>query len=201
MTMSRDTLKLGIALLAMTMAVVAWMGDRPIPHLPGVLAPDDPMQGDSGSEATWQARGYEIHPRAAFSLRARVLSATHYRWDAGARLAPVDLALGWGGMSDSTMLERFKVTQGSRYFTLYPRDGDVDLADAMRHSSNMHLIPATEAVRRKLESAKEGNLVTLRGQLVDVGGPGGFTWHSSLRRDDSGAGACELVWVEEFDLR
>lgn len=199
--MSRDTVKLVIVLLMMATAVVVWMGDGPIKHLPGVLAPDDPVQGEPESSTAWEARGYEIRPRASFSLQARVLSATHYRWDAGARLAPVDLALGWGSMSDSTVLERFKVTQGARFFTLYPRDGGADLRDAMRHSSNMHLIPATETVRRKLESAQEGNLVTLRGQLVDIAGPDGFTWRSSLRRDDTGAGACELVWVEVLDLR
>jgi hypothetical protein len=84
-----------------------------------------------------------------------MLSAERYRWDGGADLVPVDLALGWGPMSDSAMLERFEVTQGARFYTLYPQDEAADLGVALRHSANMHLIPASEAVRRTLESAAQ----------------------------------------------
>jgi hypothetical protein len=201
MTMNRDTLKLVIALAAMALAGGAWLNDRPVPHLPGVLAPEEPEQGTPADDRPWQYLGYEIRPRATYALRARVLSATRYRWDRGARLAPVDLAVGWGVMSDSTWLERFKITQGARFYTLYPRDAGVDLSEALLHSANMHLIPATPDVRRALEAAREGSLVSVRGRLVDVAGPDGFTWQSSLRRDDTGAGACELIWVDEITLQ
>ena len=196
--MNRDTLKLTLALVALVGAGIAWLEDRPVPHLPGVLAPDEPRQTPPADDRAWQHLGYEIRPRAQYALRARVLSATRYRWDRGADLAPVDLAVGWGEMSDSALLERFEVTQGSRYFTLYPQDDGIDIGPALRHAANMHLIPATGEVRRAIESAREGTVFTLRGRLVDVRGLDGFTWQSSLRRDDTGAGACELVWVDEF---
>jgi len=32
-------------------------------------------------------------------------------------------------------------------------------------------------------------------------GPDGFAWRSSLTREDTGAGACELVYVESAALR
>ena len=51
------------------------------------------------------------------------------------------------------------------------------------------------------ESVRAGQVVTLRGQLVDATRPDGFTWSTSLRRDDSGAGACELFLVESASLR
>ena len=98
-------------------------------------------------------------------------------------------------------LDRFEVEQGSRYFTLYPQDEGVDLADALRHAANMHVIPANAAVRRVLESAKAGNVVTMHGRLVDVRGDDGFTWRTSLRRDDTGDGACELFWADEIELQ
>jgi hypothetical protein len=37
--------------------------------------------------------------------------------------------------------------------------------------------------------------------LVDIRGPGGFSWNTSLRRDDTGNGACEIVYVEELEVR
>jgi hypothetical protein len=199
--MDREKIKLFVAIVAMLGAAAVWVGDRPIERRPGVLAEDDPQQQPPSSARPWQYLGYEIVPRADYSLRARVLSATRYRWDRGSRLAPVDLAVGWGVMSDSATLDRFGVDQGSRFFTIYPHSGSIDLGDALLHSANMHVIPANDAVRRTLESARSGHIVTMRGRLVDVQGQDGFTWHTSLRRDDTGAGACELFWADEISLR
>jgi hypothetical protein len=40
--------------------------------------------------------------------------------------------------------------------------------------------------------------VELSGWLVDAAGPEHFTWRSSRRRDDTGNGACELIYVEKI---
>jgi hypothetical protein len=32
-----------------------------------------------------------------------------------------------------------------------------------------------------------------------VRGPGGFAWNTSLRRDDTGGGACEILWAEAIE--
>ena len=199
--MNRDTLKLVVVAAAMLVAGYAWLDDRPVPHLPGVLAPGEPAQSPPTDDRPWQYRGYRIAPLADFSLHARVLSTLRYRWDRGSTLAPYDLAVGWGEMSDSVRLADFRVEQGSRYFTLYPRGEGSELRQALRQSANMHLIPANSEVRRAIAMAKEGSLVTLRGRLVAVSGADGFTWRSSLRRDDTGDGACELVWVDEFTVQ
>ena len=42
-----------------------------------------------------------------------------------------------------------------------------------------------------------GAAITLRGCLVDVSAPDGWRWRSSRTRTDNGAGACELMWVDE----
>jgi hypothetical protein len=67
-------------------------------------------------------------------------------------------------------------------------------------SANMHLIPATKAIEKKLKNLRPGNVVALKGYLVDVQGEGGFSWKSSLTREDTGNGACELIWVEEVEI-
>ena len=45
---------------------------------------------------------------------------------------------------------------------------------------------------------RPGERIALAGQLVRVDGDNGFNWTSSLSREDTGAGACELVWVEQL---
>ena len=37
----------------------------------------------------------------------------------------------------------------------------------------------------------------MTGYLVNATGPGGEAWNSSLRRDDTGNGACEVFYVTD----
>ena len=65
----------------------------------------------------------------------------------------------------------------------------------------MHMVPANDAIESRLKKLRPGQLVTAGGWLVDIRGPGGFSWNTSLRRDDTGNGACEIVYVEELKVR
>lgn len=104
-------------------------------------------------------------------------------------------------MSDSAVLKHFRIRQGARFFTLYPDESAVDLRTALLASANMHLIPASKQIRGRLEAVRPGNLVRLRGLLVDVAGPDGYRWNTSLTREDTGMGACELFYVEAVEVR
>jgi hypothetical protein len=61
------------------------------------------------------------------------------------------------------------------------------------------MIPATTDLEGRLKKLRPGQIVTASGYLVDVRGPGGFAWNTSLSRTDTGNGACELFWVEALD--
>jgi hypothetical protein len=52
-----------------------------------------------------------------------------------------------------------------------------------------------------LKSVRTGQLVKLSGYLVEARAADGWSWRSSLTRDDTGPGACELVWLTELDVR
>ena len=67
------------------------------------------------------------------------------------------------------------------------------------HSANMHMIPADDDIERRLKSTRAGNLVHIKGYLVEATTKDGFRWKSSLSRSDTGAGACELIWVESLE--
>jgi hypothetical protein len=62
----------------------------------------------------------------------------------------------------------------------------------------MHLIPADDEIDDLIKSVRPGNIIMLKGYLVAVTSEDGWRWKSSLSRKDSGAGACEVIWVEEF---
>ena len=193
-----------IWLLLLICALGAWFAwrDRSIERAPGVLAPDAPRQQLlDGAAPPFRKDRYEIKALAAFVVEARVLGRENYRFDAGAELAPMDLALGWGPMSDSAVLAQITVRQGSRFYYWHTATFPIPRRDIETHSANMHLIPASRAVADQLKSVRTGQIVHLGGYLVDVRRDDGWRWRSSLSREDTGAGACELVWVETVALR
>jgi len=78
----------------------------PIAPPPGVLAPHAPFQAHliQESDVRLEKPGFQFTPVAYFELEARVLSKRLYRYDAAAAISPVDLALGWGRMSDTAVV-------------------------------------------------------------------------------------------------
>lgn len=189
-----------LALAAVGAGVAALVEGRAIDHPPGVLAPDQPWQ-QLVQRPPFAYGDYQLTPLADFEVEARVLSVEKYNMDGGARVSPIDFALGWGPMSDSAVLSHFRIDQGARFFTIYPDEQALDLKTAMLNASNMHLIPADGILEDRLKRVKPGNIVLLRGQLVSVLGPDNFTWRSSLTRSDTGNGACELFYVESVENR
>jgi hypothetical protein len=189
-----------LAIAACWLGIVGMLSGRPIERSAGVLVDREPIQRPT-SAPPFIYRGFEIVPRAEYDIEARVLSVERYRLDDGAKISPLDFAVGWGPMSDSAVLEHFRITQGGRFFAIYPDENAIDLKTALRGAANMHLIPANSRIRKQLEEVRPGNIVRLQGYLVDVFGPNGYTWKTSLTRDDTGAGACELFYTESVEVR
>jgi len=179
-----------------------WWGSRSVEHAPGVLAATTPEQHNIYiNRPQFKMKGYTMTALASFALTARVLGVEHYYADREADLAPVDLALGWGPMSDSAVLSKVSITQGGRFYNWHVNEFPVPRREIEVNSANMHLIPATPAVEKQLSRARVGSIVHLSGYLVEARGGDGWRWISSLTRDDTGAGACELVWVEQLELK
>ncbi len=181
-----------------------WLGEsRGISHPPGVLVVHAPFQGDVGRLPSLAKPGYSIEPLARFSIEARVLRAERYQFDRGAELAPVDLALGWGTMSDTAVLEKLEITQSMRFYRWKPVENRLPIprGDIETQSANMHMVPADHEVERLLKDVRRGHIVKLSGYLIEARAADGFHWRSSLTRDDTGNGACELIWVERIELR
>lgn len=135
-------------------------------------------------------------PLAGFSIEARVLSREDYSLGREAAYSPTDLALGWGRMTDDAVVSRLDISQGGRWYRYRWKDAPpIPLDEIVRSSANMHMIPADDAVAAALDRIERGERVRIDGWLVEVNAEDGWRWRSSLTRDDSGGGACELVYV------
>jgi hypothetical protein len=177
-----------------------WYCHRPLHYPPGILINAEPAQLLLPQTSSPISHGaFVLKPLALFSIDARVLHRRNYEFDAGAKLVPVDLALGWGAMSDQNVLDRLRISQSMRcYWYEYKRPPPIPVEEIVSHSSNMHIIPATSAIASRCKSLRAGSLVHLIGELVEATGPGIGRWTTSLSRTDAGNGACELFYVEEI---
>jgi hypothetical protein len=192
---------IAIAVIAALFGFFSWCSHRPMHHGNGIIAPDAPLQEALKDADSFQYEGYTIKPLASFKLKARVLSRKRYRFDLGAELSPIDLALGWGPMSDEAVLNKLKISQMARFF-YWETDGNLPkpYEQICANASNMHMIPANKYIRGTLFKVRPGQLISIEGYLVSVTGKKGMIWQSSLSRTDTGRGACELVWVEKASI-
>lgn len=188
-----------LLLLCVVAAYHSW-SHREIGRPPGILAADEPRQGAVSGLPDIQKDGFRITPLATFNIKARVILAKRYWFGQGSDLAPVDLALGWGPMSDSNILKHFEFSQSDRYYYWSTKSFPVPREVIESHSANMHMIPANDEIEDVLKGVRAGNIVHLKGYLVEAYTPKGGRWRSSLSRTDTGRGACEIIWVESIEV-
>jgi hypothetical protein len=102
-------------------------------------------------------------------------------------------------MSDQAVLDQLDISQSNRFFFYqWSEAPPIPPGEIMRTAANVHVISANRTVAAAVSRLRPGQLVAMRGYLVNVTGPNGFHWNTSLTRDDSGDGACEVFYVQEL---
>ena len=173
-----------------------WIADRPVHPGDGILAAADPEQNDYEASAPLAMGRWTLTPRAHYEITARILSRERYYIDGLSDLIPEDLALGWGAMSDNRILRTIEISQSGRfYFWRTHADTPIPIATVIEHSANTHVIPADDTVRRQLLGLRPGQLVSLGGDLVDGTRDDGRWIKTSMVRNDTGPGSCEVMLV------
>jgi hypothetical protein len=190
--------------ILLALGLIGWLASPPMHHArarePGVLVPAQPDQHNLDHATAFQDKDFSITPLADYAITARVLSRADYSYDAVSSISPTDLALGWGRMSDSAVLGKLDISQSGRwYYYHWGSDGPpIPLAEIIRSSSNMHMLPADDTVRAMLRRVNPGDIVHLEGQLIEAHGPNNSLWRSSMTNDRTGDGACKVVYVRSL---
>ncbi len=147
---------------------------------------------------------YAIDPIHSYELSGLVVTAhdsdsffdiSHKDWND--YLNTKDICVVWGGNLDRRFLPKMEFWSGN--WTCYFRTGD---AEAWRNFkpnqiSNNHVLPADEAIAELLRGIRVGDEIRLKGHLVNYSIDGGHPRKSSVVREDTGNGACEILYVEE----
>jgi len=163
-----------------------------------------PIEQPERIQVDRDGREYVVEKLFDYEISGEVLSASSYDVSWTTDFSDVDVALIWGPRR-ARFKELFTFSQMGRWL-FWRFDESVsaeDRRDVALHVSNNHLIPSEKSkhVASAFRMIREGDQVRLTGSLVRVLGPGGHPLaSSSVSRDDSGDGACEVVWVDELQV-
>jgi len=168
---------------------------------PSVEAPYLPIQTKLAKVHSFSFKGQQITLLAEFDIEAKVLSREDYSYDEASALSPVDFALGWGKMSDDKVLEHLDISQSRRWYHWRADELPIPRREIQQSSANMHMVPATHKIESILDDVDEGDIVHIRGYLMRSDTTEGRYWVSSLTRDDTGGGACEIIFVQNIHIK
>ncbi len=144
------------------------------------------------------AKNQSVSVLKQYSGEFRILGRKDYQADPEAKFSPVDFAVSEGVLASKYYYPLIGVKLDNRFLTWNMRYLPIPADKAKTLVSNIHIIPANPNIAALLKSVKEGDLVRMKGELVEVD-DNGWTWRSSLVRDDVGEGACELMRVESIE--
>jgi len=141
---------------------------------------------------------YELYGLVVSQHRSdSLLDLSHRRWQDYLNIK--DLCVVWGKNIGSGVYRKMKFW--NRDFTCmcdFP-DGETAALFSGSHLSNNHILCADEKLSRRILNARPGDQIYFRGYLVSYSQPANqFLRGTSTVRDDSGDGACETVFVNEF---
>jgi len=174
--------------------------EKIITYPAGLTAPDQPVQQNLILAKQWQKDEFNIKALATYEIKARVLSRNNFSIGRESKLSPVDFALGWGRMSDQQIIDKIDISQSNRWYHWKSDTHPIPNLEIGLNSANVHIIPGNESIENELDNVYKGSLIALKGYLVEVTAADGWHWKSSLRRDDTGGGSCELFWVDEMTI-
>jgi hypothetical protein len=181
-------------------AALAACGGQAVPVAGDIDAAAQPAQTELREQVLQQHKdGAKIVALADYTLQGQVLSTERYRTGTEADYSPVDWAMAWGPVTDPAVLKKLRIMQGGRFYSWHVDTLPLSHKTMNDNMANVHVIPANDVVRKQALAVGKGDRIRARGKLVRIERPDGWRWVSSLTREDSGGGACELFWVESVE--
>ncbi len=147
---------------------------------------------------------FTLRPVAEYKASVMVVGKERYFSGWSAEISPVDLAVVWGRLAEPEYYDYVTYSQSDRwYYYEYKQGSPLTNSYIISHSSNNHIIPATENILKAIKSVKKKQKIVVEGLLVNITGTyegQRVWWNSSLSRTDTGAGSCELFYVSKVRI-
>lgn len=149
---------------------------------------------------------YHIKPRYAYDLHGLVVSYAHHNgnyslhrlWNDHINVA--DVCVVWSENTNGSDLNNIKFWNGK--FTCNFETSNAGTWTRFRKNqiSNNHLLTDDRHIRKAIKQVRIGDQIRIRGWLVNYSNDTGFSRGTSITRDDTGNGACETIYLQQFDI-
>jgi hypothetical protein len=155
----------------------------------------------------WRGSQYVLHPVADYKLTGLVVSRNDIGgisdiYHTSDSVDVVDVCVVWGDNARPEVYKNYEF--GSEPFSCWYRPKTWPPATELHidELSNTHVLAKDESLARRLSRVHLGDQIRLRGRLVNYNPAGASEQlrRSSTVRTDTGNGACEVMYVEQFDL-
>ena len=149
---------------------------------------------------------YNVAPEYAYEITGMIVSYRHHDGNsrmhsrANDHLNMLDVCVIWGNNPANERLHKISFWNGIFTCNVKTRDQQAWDAFDMNQLSNNHLISDDEFIRRQVRKIRVGDQVRIKGYLSSYGGEGGSKRGTSTTRTDTGDGACETIFVEQFKI-
>lgn len=200
-----------LMLLATLVAIVAFFNRNNLPPARDMLAvaniePQQARTSQADFQADWQGRRYNVAPLFDYELQGVVVSYRQH--DGNSRmhrqsddhLNAADLCVVWGDNANHPDLNQISFYNGIFTCNFSTRSDSAWHAFDIYQISNNHLLSDDPAIRKAISDVSIGDQIYLRGVLAEYTSPNGATRGTSTTRKDTGDGACETIYVEEFSV-
>ncbi|MDJ0805869.1 MAG: hypothetical protein QNJ78_03460 [Gammaproteobacteria bacterium] len=152
---------------------------------------------------------YHVEPLFDYELHGVVVSyhdadsftdiTHHRRWQDFLNIR--DLCVVWGENVSNGVYREMDFSNDSWTCWAYWDNAEIGSRFSMSQLSNNHLLTDDEEVKRSLMSAQVGDHIRLIGVLASYANPGnGFRRGTSTVRTDMGNGACETIYLHDFEI-
>lgn len=149
---------------------------------------------------------YTIKPLYDYELYGLVVSYQHHDGDYGLHrlwkdhLNIADICVVWQETAFSEHLHKLDFWNGQFTCNVSTRDQAAWESFRMHQLSNNHLITDDAYLREKISDVSIGDQIMIKGWLASYNGENGGGRGTSTTRSDTGNGACETIYVTEFEV-
>jgi hypothetical protein len=149
---------------------------------------------------------YRVEPLYDYELYGLVVSfrqhdgeSSMHRWS-NDHLNMADVCVVWSDTAFSPYLGELDFWNGIFTCNVQTRDSVAWASFKMNQLANNHLISEDPFIRERAAEIRVGDQIRIKGWLSRYGAEGGGMRGTSTTREDTGDGACETIYVREFEI-
>lgn len=173
----------------------------PVNHGPGIMADEKPNIERLTWEEPFTFKGATFTPKRKINGEVRVLKRKRYFFDTFSKYSPVDAMVGWNQLSDSRNLDYIYYNLGDRTYRLDLTRPPLPMNTIYEESDLWHFIPSSEEINQKLKALRDGEIVHVKGLLVDISNESDFTFKTNTELSTAKKKKGFIIWVEELKIK